>query len=167
MTKRDFFIPVIKLFVVMYIVASLFSVLPSNISIALMDIDAFSLTLIIVAVLIVIGQFVLLVFKSDKVVELQKPDKGFDDDIIELGNINSVDIVKIGSFIIGALLILDNITAFLSHTLFAFKGSVVGQVYGTQDKLYRAVNRWNLDLGCLLIINYDFMAKLLKTTKNN
>jgi len=165
MTKRDFFILVIKLFGLMSIVTSLFSVLPSNISFALMDIDAFSLTWIIVAVLIVLGLFVLLVFKSDKVVGLLKLDKGFDEDRIEFGNLNSADIVKIGTFIIGGLLIIDNIPAFLSHTLFAFKGSVVGQVYSTQDKFYWAVSGLNLVIGYLLITNYDFVARLLRTTK--
>ena len=165
MTKRDFFILIIKLFGLLSIVTSLFSVLPSNIFFALMDIDAFSLTWIIVAVLIVLGLFVLLVFKSDKVVELLKLDKGFDDDRIELGNLNSADVVKIGTFIIGGLLILDNIPAFLSHTLFAFKGSVVGQTYDTTDKFYWAVSGLNLMLGYFLITNYDFVARLLRTTK--
>ena len=165
MTKRDFFILVIKLFGLMSIVTALFSALPSNVSFALLDIDAFSLAWITVAVIMVVGLFSLLVFKSDKIVRLLKLDKGFDDDRIELANLSSEDIVKIGAFIIGGLLILDNIPAFLSHTLFAFKGSVAGQNYGTQDKFYWAVSGLNLALGYLLITNYGFVARLLRTSK--
>jgi len=118
MTKRDFFILIIKLFGLMTIVTSLFSVLPSNISLILMDIDAFSLIWIAATVIILIGLFVLLVFKADKVVGLLKLDKGFDEEKIELGSLNSTDIIKIGTFIIGGLLIIDSIPAFLSHTRF-------------------------------------------------
>ena len=163
MTKRDFFILIIKLFGLMSIVTSLFSVIPSNISFALMDIDAFSLIWIAVAIIVVIGLFILLVFKADKVVRLLRLDKGFDNEKIELGNLNSTDIVKIGTFIIGGLLILDNIPGFLSHTLFAFKGSVVGQVYGSKDNFYWAVSGINIFLGFLLLTNYSFVARLLKT----
>jgi hypothetical protein len=163
MTKRDFFILVIKLFGLMSIVTSLFSVIPSNISFALMDIDIFSLIWITVAVIVVIGLFVLLVFKADKVVELLRLDKGFDDEKIELGSLNSSDIVKIGTFIIGGLLILDNIPGFLSHTLFAFKGSVIGQVYDSKDKFYLTVSGINIILGYLLLTNYSFVVRLLRT----
>lgn len=127
MTKRDFFILVIKLFGLFSLVTSLFSVLPNNISFALMYMDAFSLAWIAVAVFVVIGLFVLLVLRPDKVVSLLRLDKGFDDDRIEVGNLKSSDILKLGIFIIGGLLILDNIPAFLSHTLFAFKGDVSGK----------------------------------------
>jgi len=163
MTKRDFFILIIKIFGLLSIVTSLFSVIPSNIFFALMDIDVFSLAWIVVAILVVIGLFVFLVFKADKVVGLLKLDKGFDDERIDLENLNSADIVKIGTFIIGGLLILENIPGFLSHTFFAFKGSVVGQVYDMKDKFYWAVSGFNILLGFLLVTNYSFIARLLRT----
>jgi membrane-anchored glycerophosphoryl diester phosphodiesterase (GDPDase) len=163
MTKRDFFILVIKLFGLMSILTSLFSVIPGNISFALTDIEAFSLIWIAFTILVVIGLFVILVFKADKIVGLLKLDKGFDDEKIELGSLNSSDIVKIGAFIIGGLLILDNIPGFLSHTYFAFKGSVSGQFYDTTDKFYLAVNGINIFLGYLLMTNYSFVERLLGT----
>lgn len=165
MTKRDFFILVIKLFGLFSLVTSLFSVLPNNISFALMYMDAFSLAWIAVAVFVVIGLFVLLVLRPDKVVSLLRLDKGFDDDRIEVGNLKSSDILKLGIFIIGGLLILDNIPAFLSHTLFAFKGDVSGKVYDTEDKFRWALNAINLLLGYLLVTNYSSVSKLLKRDK--
>lgn len=165
MTKRDFFILIIKVFGLFSVVTSLFSVLPSNISFAMMDIDALSILWIVMALVVVVGLFVALIFKADKVVRLLKLDKGFDDEKIEIGNLKSTDIIKIGTFIIGGLLILDNIPAFLSHSLFAFKGDVIGLEYNSQDKFRWAVSGLNLIIGFLLLTNYDFVAKKLKTEK--
>ena len=167
MTKRDFFILIIKVFGLFSVVTSLFSVLPSNISFAMMDMDALSILWIAVAIVVVIGLFVTLIFKADKVVRLLKLDKGFDDEKIEIGNLKPSDIIKIGTFLIGGLLILDNIPAFLSHSLFAFKGDVIGLEYNSQDKFNWAVSGLNLIIGFLLLTNYDFLAKKLNTEKTD
>jgi hypothetical protein len=128
----------------------------------MMDIDALSILWIAIAAFVVVGLFVVLIFKADKVVRLLKLDKGFDDEKIEIGNLKPTDIIKIGTFIIGGLLILDNIPAFLSHSLFAFKGDVIGLEYNSQDKFRWAVSGLNLIIGYLLLTNYDFVAKKLK-----
>jgi len=165
MTKKDFFIVIIKLFGLASIITSLFSTIPNNISFALMDIDLFSLFWIFIAVIVLFGLFILLVFKADKVVELLKLDRGFDDNRIELGNLNSADVVKLGSFIIGGLLIINNIPTFLSHTLFAFKGGVeiMGMSYDLNNKFYWMVSGLNIILGYLLVTRYSSIAKLLQT----
>ena len=162
MTKRDFFILIIKLFGLFSIITSLFSVLPGNISFALMDIDLFSVSWILVVMVIIIGLFVLLIFKSDKVVEFLKLDKGFDDERIEIGNLNTDSIVNLAVIIIGGLLILDNIPEFLSHTLYAFKGDIIGINYDTMDKFNWTVNGINLLLGFLLLTNYNTVSKVLR-----
>jgi hypothetical protein len=131
----------------------------------MIDIDALSILWIAIAAFVVVGLFVVLIFKADKVVRLLKLDKGFDDEKIEIGNLKPTDIIKIGTFIIGGLLILDNIPAFLSHSLFAFKGDVIGLEYNSQDKFRWAVSGLNLIIGFLLLTNYDFVAKKLKTEK--
>ncbi len=68
MTKKDFFIVCIKIFGLFAVITNLFSVLPGNISFALMDIDGLTLIWVALAVVTIIGLFVLLVFKADKVV---------------------------------------------------------------------------------------------------
>jgi len=83
MTKKDFFILIIKIFGLFSVVSSLFSILPSNISFALMDFGFFSLIWIAVVLVVIIGLFVLLIFKAEKVVKLLKLDKGFDEDRID------------------------------------------------------------------------------------
>ena len=165
MTKSDFFILIIKVFGLFSVVTSLFSVLPSNISFAMMDIDALSILWIVVAIVVLVGLFVVLIFKADKVVRLLKLDKGFDDEKIEIGNLKQTEIIKIGTFIIGGLLFLDNIPAFLSHSLFAFKTDIIGLEYNSQDKFNWAISGLNLIIGFLLLTNYDFVAKMLKTGK--
>lgn len=165
MTKRDFFILIIKVFGLFSVVTSLFSGLPSNISFAITEIDALSILWIVMAIVIVVGLFVALIFKADKVVQLLKLDKGFDDEKIEIGNLKPTDIIRIGTFIIGGLLILDNIPAFLSHSLFAFKRNVVGLEYNSQEKFHWAVSGLNLIIGFLLLTNYDFVAKKMKIEK--
>lgn len=163
MTKKDFFIAAIKLFGLFSLVTSVFSVIPSNISYALMDIDAISILWMMVAAIAVGGLFVLLVFRADSVVRALRLDKGFDDDRIELRGLKSADIIKIGTFIIGGLLILQNIPAFLSHTLFAYKSGNMGMPYRAEDKFDWAVSAINLVVGYLLFTNYEFVAKIMKT----
>jgi hypothetical protein len=165
MTKRDFFILLIKVFGLFSAVTTLFSVLPSNISLAMLDLDAFSILWIISAILVVVGLFVALIFKADKVVRLLKLDKGFDSDQIEIGHLKGIDIIKLGTFIISGLSIIDNIPTFLSHSLFAFKGNTIGLEYNTEDKFYWAVSGLNLLIGFLLLTNYEIVANKIKPKK--
>ena len=84
MTKKDFFILIIKLFGLSSAVTNIFSVIPTNIVYALSEFDVISILWITVASVIVVGLFVLLVIKAELVVKFLKLDKGFDDDRIEL-----------------------------------------------------------------------------------
>jgi len=163
MTKRDFFILIIKLFGLFSLVTSLFSVLPGNISFALGHFDTFMVIWIIIALVVIVGLFVLLIFKADKVVNILKLDKDFDDERIEMGNLNPTSIIKLALIIIGGLLIIDNFPAVLSHTLFAFKGDLIGMTYETIDKFNWAVGGIKLILGFLLITNYDLVSRILRT----
>lgn len=167
MTKRDFFILAIKIFGLFSLVTSIFSTIPSNISFALMEIDIIPIIWIMIAAIAIGGLFILLIFKADKVVQALKLDKGFDDNRIELRDIKSTDIIKIGVFIIGGLLILNNIPRFLSHTLFAFKGENLGIDYEMEDKFNWAVSAINLIIGYLLLTNYGFVADKMKNGSND
>ena len=165
MTKKNFFILSIKLFGLFSIISSLFSFLPSNVSFALMDIDLVAILWLVIVFAILIGLFIFLVFKSERVVRLLKLDQGFDNEVIELGNLNATDIIKLGTFIIGGFLILENIPAFLSHTYFALKTDVIGREYKVQDKFNWSFSGINLIIGFFLITNYEMVARLLKTDR--
>lgn len=165
MTKRDFFILLIKLFGLMSVITSVFSVIPTNISFAFLHFDLISLAWITLASFVIIGLFVVLVFKAGKLVSLLKLDRGFDDEKIELGNLTAADIVKVGTFIIGGLLIINNIPTFLSYLFFAFKGSIDGLEITFDEKLNMVISGIKIFIGYLLLTNYSFVAKLLGNKK--
>lgn len=162
MTKKDFFILIIKLYGLFTLIASVFSVIPGAITFALMDLDLIAIIWITLAVVILGGLFVLLVFKADKVVQLLKLDEGFEENRIELANMKAADILKIGTFIIGGLLFLNTLPGFLSQMLDGYKSSNLGIEFGFQKKFDWVVSGVNLIIGYLLMTNYGFVADKLK-----
>jgi len=146
----------------MSVITVMTSSIPGNLIFVTLNPGPIVLVWAFIALAVSIGLFAVLIFKAESLVDLMKLDRGFDDDKIELGNFSSADVVKIGAFIIGGLLILNNISTFLSHTLFAFKGSVVGRNYGASENFNWALSGINILFGVFLITNYGFVAKLLK-----
>ena len=167
MTKRDFLILVIKLFGLNAAVVSIFSVLPNNVLFSLDHVDDFVIIWIIISAVVVAGLFWLLTFKADKLVDLLRLDKGFSNDRIELGNINPADIIKVGVFIIGGLMIVRHIPILLSQIFWAFKGDIVGQEFTPKDKFNLGTSGLNVLLGYLLFTNYDVIAKRLKRKEDD
>lgn len=163
MTKKDFFILMIKLFGLSSALTNIFSVIPNNISYAISYFDLLSILWIIGVSAIIIGLFILLVFKAEAIVDYLSLEKGFEENRIELGNLNSSDILKIGTFIIGGLMIIRNIPWFLSNTYWAFKNEIAGIPNGSKDSFNWAVNGLNLIVGYVLMTNYDLIAKRLKS----
>ncbi|MDB2385406.1 hypothetical protein N9V96_02925 [Polaribacter sp.] len=121
MTKRDFFILLIKIFGLYSIITVVFSTLPNNILFVIQNIGITEIIWLIITTLIIIGLFYLLLKKADKVSDLLKLEKGFDQEIIDFSGLKSVDIIKFVVLIIGGFLFIENLPTFLSHTLFAFK----------------------------------------------
>lgn len=163
MTKRDFFILIIKLFGLFSLITSLFSILPSSISFALWEFDIFTAIGVIILSVLIVVLFVLLITKADKVVTILKLSEKFDDDKIEIGNLNPINIVKLAIITIGGLLIINNIPEVLIHTLFAFKDDHSGMTYDTIDKFNWAVSGIKLILGFLLMTNYNSISTFLNT----
>jgi len=162
MTKKDLFVLLIKIFGLFSAVTSLFSVLPNNIMFALDSVDVISIIWVTVAIAVILGLFLILIFKANKIVELLKLDRGFEEERIDFGNLSSTDIIKIGTFVIGGFLIIDNVPDFLSQTLWSFKKEIIGMEFTAKDKFNWAVSGLNLLIGYLLLTNYRFVAKLFK-----
>ena len=167
MTKRDFFIIIIRLFGLYSLILSLFTFIPNSFPIAFYDIDTISMIWIIGATLITLGIFLLLIFKSDKLVQILKLDKGFDDDKIEFGNFDQKNIIMLSSILIGGFLIIDNISGFLSQIIFFFKADLIGTEYNNLSYLQWTISGLNIIIGYLLITNHKSIAKLLRTEKTN
>ena len=153
MTKRDFFILMIKLFGLYFLVKALFSL-----SILRFDhFGPFDLFAVMVGIGIIGGLFWLLTFKAGELIDFLKLTRGFSEDRMELGNIKTGDIIKTGTFIIGGLMIIDSVPGFLSNTFWAFKGD-----FGSQEKFNLILKGLNILFGYLIATNYEFVAKLLQ-----
>ncbi len=161
MTKRDFFIIVIRLFGLYSLILSVFSILPSNISMLSYGgrIDSFSLGLMTLSLVVAFGLMILLLFRADKVVSFLKLDKGFDEERISLDTLNSESILKLGLTIIGGFLILDNIAWFLEYTLQAFKTDLAGNRLENPYKISWFISGVNLVIGILLITNLKSLSE--------
>src|SRR5690625_7724332 len=109
MTKRVFFILIIKIFGLYSIITSLFSVLPNNISFVIQNIEIIGIIWLLATALIIIGLFYLLLTKADKISKLLKLENGFDEDRIDFNGLKSLDIIKFVVLIIGGLLFVENI----------------------------------------------------------
>ena len=167
MTKKDFFVLVVKMFGLYSVISALFSVLPSNISLVLMDLDIIMLAWLAITMIIITGLFVLLIFKSESIVKILKLDKGFDTDTIDLNSLKTKELIKFSVFIIGGLMILENTPSFLSHSLFAFRGEKAGFTMSPKDNIYWATSTLNIIFGYILLTNYAFISELFDRKKNN
>lgn len=166
MTKRDFFILLVKVFGLYSAVTAIFGVLPNNIMFGMggeIQIEVYIWT--IAVIIIVAGLFWLLTFKADSLVDFLKLSKGFSDDRIELGNIKPVDIIRIAVFITGGLLLIRSIPGLLSQIFWSFKGEVIGQEFNPRDKFNIVVSGLNVLFGYLLFTNSDRVARLLDKKK--
>jgi hypothetical protein len=166
MTKRDFFILLVKVFGLYSAVTAIFGVLPNNIMFGMggeIQIEVYIWT--IAVIVIVAGLFWLLTFKADSLVDFLKLSKGFSDDRIDLGNIKPVDIIRIAVFITGGLLLIRSIPGLLSQIFWSLKGEVIGQEFSPRDKFNIVVSGLNVLLGYLLFTNSDRVARLLDRKK--
>jgi len=163
MTKRDFFIIVIRLFGLYALIISVFSILPSSISFLSYTgrIDGYTILLTIVSILIPFGIMILLLFKANNLVSFLKLDKGFDDEKIYLENLSSESILRLGLIVIGGFLILDNIAWFLNSTLEAFKTDLSRQILESQFKTDWIIVGINLVIGILLVTNFKSISRIL------
>jgi len=167
MTKKDFFILIIKLFGLYSIITALFLTLPQNISFLVNDFRISAIIYVTVVLVIVVGLFILLIFKTPYLVKLLKLEKGFDNDYLEFGNLTSPEIVKIATFIIGGFLIIHNIPIFINQTISAFRSSLLLMTITPNYKWSWLVTGLNILIGYLLITNLNFVVRLLKISNKN
>lgn len=162
MTKKDFFILIIKLFGLYSIITALFTALPQSVSFILLDFGVTTVIYLLIVLIIIVALFIFLIFKSHHIVRLLKLEKGFDNDLVELGNLTTIEIVKIAILIIGGFLIIDNIPEFIHKTFNAFYSDIQSQDITSNYKWNWVVNGLNILLGYLLITNINFIVQILR-----
>lgn len=169
MTKKDFFILMIKLFGLYSIITAMFFQLPQSISFAfggfIDGIDYYSLLYLGVILLLIVALFVFLIFKSHHIVRLLKLEQGFDTDNIELGNLSAREIIKIAVLVIGGFLIINNLPVFVQNTLNAFYHELQFQTTELIDKWNWFLPGANVLIGYLLITNMAFVARVIDGKK--
>ncbi len=170
MTKRDFFRIIIKLFGLYSLILVIFTYFPSSISYIAFDTEPFIILFAAGVILFVVLVYVFLILRTDKIINLLKLDKGFDDDMIELGNFNATKIFKFALIFIGGFLIIDNFPDFLYYCYLAFKNEVSPNglnfieenSFGSKyDYFNWAISGMNVLIGYLFLTNYDRIAKWL------
>ena len=176
MTKRDFFRILIKIFALYSLILTVFYYIPSNISYAAYGFEPIILLLTLGAIIIPILLFVLLIRKTDLIIDLFKLDKGFDDEQIMFENFDGVKIIQLALLIIGIYLIIYYLPEFLQYVFLAFKKEVTPQgidsfVYSnmdtTVDYFNWAISGMNLIVGYVILSNYHRLAKWLNKKKAN
>lgn len=168
MSKKDFFIIIIKLFGLNSLINFIFF-LPNNFSFAFSigKTDEKTIIWAILSIVIMFGLFVLLIFNAHNVVKILKLDKGFDDNHIDFANFDLNNIVKLAMILIGGFLIINNISTFLSHSLHAFKDSAIGKPYNFYNKFKWFLSGLNILVGYLLISNYKAVSRMLKISNSD
>lgn len=160
MTKRDLFRVLIKIFGLYSGVLTVFTVIPSNISNLIFQLNIEVILIILSSMLISIGLFFLLIFKTDSIINFLKLDKGFDEEQMQIGGLNNENILKLSIIIIGSFLILDYIPNLLFDIVnaFKYKGSAA-PIEGTSvDYFGITIGIINIVLGYLLVTNYKSLA---------
>ena len=167
MTKKDFFILIIKLFGLYSIITALFLTLPQNLSFVIADFGFASIIYLIAILTVLVALFALIIFKSHHIVRVLKLEKGFDDDRIDLANLKTTDIVKMATAIIGGLLIINNIPIFINQTFHAFYYDIQSQPITLDYKWNWLVRGLDIIIGYLLITNLNFIVRLLRIKSEN
>jgi len=163
MTKRDFFRIIIKLFGLYQIIIVFFQTTTTYISLAYPQFGFSDGIWGLFALGISVFFLVVLLNKTDYIIRLLKLDSGFDDDRIEVGNLNSQSILQIGIILIAGPLILYNIPQFLTRVYVAFRsefdeGNVIGLISGSEITLHWFISGSSIIIGYLLLTNSKKMA---------
>ena len=121
MTKRDFFRILIKLFALYGLILNVFNYLPYNFSYMAYANDSSIYFMLLGFVLLTVAFFVIIVWKTDAIINFLKLDKGFDDERIEFQNFNVKNIIKFALIFIGGFF-GDRLSALISSKhLFGFQ----------------------------------------------
>jgi len=171
MTKKDFFIILVKLFGLYLIINVLFlSSIPNSLVYIFNDFNYIIFLGTVASLGLIFTILLLLLYKTDKIVLLLKLDKGFDDDRIDFGNIKIDAIVKLVVLVLSGLIIIDNIVPFLTYTLFAFK-SAAPKAFDAPPDLFSfnrfhdyfdwAVTGISLLVGYLIFTNFRSISRFL------
>lgn len=174
MTKKDFFRILVKLFALNSLLLTVFTYLPQNLNYVGFANDNSIYFLLFGIVLLIVALFIIIVWKTDSIINFLKLDKGFDDDRIDFKNFNPKNVVKFALIFIGGYLVVDYLPMFLQNTYLGFKIEVSptplqeSELMGTMrgfNKFDWISSGLNLVIGFLLLTNYAKISAWLYREK--
>ena len=122
MTKRDFFRIIIKLFGLYSMILTLFNFIPSNISnFVIYKEELWFIFIVFCSMFLTVALFLILLFKTDFIIDKLGLDKGFDENIIILGVLKNEQIFKFALILISGFLIIDYFPRVLFEMINIFK----------------------------------------------
>ncbi|BDC99861.1 hypothetical protein [Persicobacter psychrovividus] len=164
MTKKDFFVLLIKVFGLYFLVLNLFTILPQSIPFIMIGADSTGVLIIVASVIFSIGITYALIFYASKVVDLLRLDSGFEESYIKLGDFKPKDVVRISSFILGGVMVVNNFPKLLNYIYIALKQDN-NPFDSPIDKTQMALTFVQIFVGLLLVTNYEWVAKWLNGDK--
>ncbi|QCK15642.1 hypothetical protein [Mangrovivirga cuniculi] len=153
MTKRDFFILIIKIFGLYTLISTLFSSTVSAFSLILFQSDFYSVSIGLISVIIIGMFFYLLIYKASKIVDLLNLDKHFDDERIDFSSLDSELILKLSVFILGGFLIVENASVLMTEVYQALREDTYGLKRDSGENVYLVLSFVNILIGYLMISN--------------
>lgn len=175
MAKRDFFRVLIKLFGLYSAVSIILFSLPTYIGYLVSQLELITIILTIGILVIIVSLLIMLIFKADKVIDLLKLDKGFDDERIEFGSFKEINILKLALLIISGLLLIEHFPLVLTQSYIMFKKAISGQKENiAYESIYDQllypqfiISVLSILVSYFLITNYNKVAQwILKADKN-
>lgn len=140
MNIRDLFRLLIKLFGVYTLVTVIYA-LCSLIYVHLIagtDLNLFLLLLTISVVLLIAIIYGLLLIKTDKVIDMLRLTKGFEDNKIEIQNFDTSNLLKIACVVAGLIILANNFPDFAYQCFFLIKSKISTNI--TTNDLYESLN---------------------------
>lgn len=114
MLLRDLFRIILKLLGLYAMIISIFTFLPKVFSIS--DLEISSIIWIFVVSAIMIGSFIVIVFRSDLIIDLLELDQGFDNKEVHFGSVDKTTLIKLGIILAGGILVVEKLPEFLYQT---------------------------------------------------
>lgn len=173
MTKRDFFIVILRIIALFFLANTIFYVLPQQVMFLFFRFNIAWIVWIFFLLLLLFTLYWALVFKSDKIINFLGFNRGFDDDKIDFAHFSSLNIIKLAILFIGGFLFINNLPTFLINTYFAFKSSISQgaeqAVYNTnlikythlQDYIGWGVSAFNLLVSYLMLKYFKSLSEFI------
>lgn len=165
MSKRDFFVVIIKLFGLYAIITSLFFVLPSSISFLFYEEGIYAFVGIFGTAILLSGLYILLIQGAPWLVRTLKLEEGYDDDRICFDKLDEQQVFRIGIFIIGGYLFVENLVGFVNLLYHNLKSDTPGYSGYSADLFNLTFNGVSIFVGYLLVRNMNWLAQKLTAWK--